>query len=624
MGKNKKLILCPNDSTERTKNRDGPICIDERPFFGKSRGNGHGDIPKRLILRTSCDPGFYFGGLGQHQKDLYVGMRQGTEGNILVVGGNGSGKSAGIAMPTTKTWCGALCVTDVKGELSEYYQELYQFGFVTRPYIIFDPMDTEGPSYDPFWWLLMDGPDNLFSNILEIALAIMPIMPEDKQPFWVETERGVFAAALLYYFGLGLSFSEAMCLIVKQPTSTLCEELAQSDDVRVLILIGEAASLKEDLLASIDRGLRNKLAIFAADIHISHAFRGKREGAISFTWDDLTNYNIFLRVPADKIEQWGGAINLMYTQLIRHLERRPEQHSLAGKDNIQTLLLMDEFARFGKLEMITSAMATLRSKNVNICLMIQSIAQLDKIYGECDRRIIFDNCQFQAILRANDADTQKYLSELTGTCIRRQHGVGRQLDMSMNTRGYHQEISEVREPHIFPHELSTLDDVLLLTPYGSCRVEKSRPKSVREMLTVSTTERRDIKLPSIMDDVPEYWFYKPPQNEEAKMLSIQERADNAANHINKIGLQKRLEQKRQREEKAKMDKRRNYIVGELVTRYFPKLSTIEPGTPDENKIRFAPLEAFLIELVSKEKLVKEITEKAQHWNLETGVYGPDV
>ena len=107
----------------------------------------------------------------------------------------------------------------------------------------------------------------------------------------------------------------------------------------------------------------------------------------------------------------------MYIQLIRHLERRPEKYSAGGASNRQTLLLMDEFARFGKLPMITAAMATLRSKNVNICLMVQSVAQLDKIYGEHDRRIIFDNCQFQAILRANDADTQKYLCELVGTHI---------------------------------------------------------------------------------------------------------------------------------------------------------------------------------------------------------------
>ena len=76
----------------------------------------------------------------------------------------------------------------------------------------------------------------------------------------------------------------------------------------------------------------------------------------------------------------------MYTQLIRYLERRPDKYSPEGADNIQALLLMDEFARFGKLPLIADAVSTLRNRNVNICIVIQSLAQLDKIYGRDDRK----------------------------------------------------------------------------------------------------------------------------------------------------------------------------------------------------------------------------------------------
>lgn len=459
-------------------NRTGSISIEKMPFLNQEQDER--SFPKEIVLKGNDDPGIFFGGIGQCKKNHYVGIPQGEEGNIVVIGGNGSGKSTGIAMPTLITWQGPICATDVKGELSEFYKKLYQQGLVTRPYTIFDPMEMDGLSFDPFWFPLQDSEDNLFSNIREIAIAIAPVMPDDKQPFWAETEQSVLAAALLHYFKLGLSFSEAMCRILSSTMSGLCMELLQSRDVRIRVLLGEMATMKPETLANVDRGLRNKLTVFAADPHISHALRGAREGAKCFNWNDLEEYNIFLRIPANRIEQWGGAINLMYTQLIRHLERRPEQYSTEGRSNKQTLLLMDEFARFGKLEMITAAMSTLRSKNVNICLMIQSMAQLDKIYGEYERRIIFDNCQYQAILRANDAETQKYLSELIGTCIRRQHSVGAQLDAAMDVIGYSKQISEVREWQLFPHELSTLEDLLLLTPYGSCRVKKHKPGQILE------------------------------------------------------------------------------------------------------------------------------------------------
>ena len=204
----------------------------------------------------------------------------------------------------------------------------------------------------------------------------------------------MLAAAVLYYFILGLSFSETMCIMSKSPLSSLCEEFSQSNDIRVAMLLGELASTNFDkkTLSSIDRGLRNKIEPFATDPYISHAFRGEREGAEYFSWDDLDTHNIFICIPEDRIDQWHGAINLMYAQLFRHLERRPDKHSLQGGHNVQTLVLMDEFARFGKLETITSAMSTLRSKNVNICLVIQSLAQLDMVYGEKAREVPQNPC----------------------------------------------------------------------------------------------------------------------------------------------------------------------------------------------------------------------------------------
>lgn len=575
-------------------------------------------ISSNSKLSLDEDSGVFIGGLNQFKVNQYSGVREGEDGNILVIGGSGSGKSSGIVMPTLRTWQGALCATDIKGELSQRYDDLYQWGLVTRPYIIFDPMDADTPSYDPLWWLLEDDEANLLSNIWEIVLAIIPTVPSDNQPFWIETERGVFAAALLHYFNLGLSFSEAVCQIEGIAVSSLCEELRRSENIQVKLLLGQAADMKEETLAVVDRGLRNKLMLFAADPYISHAFRGTREGAECFNWNDLENYNVFLRIPANRIEQWSGAINLMYSQLIRHLERRPEQHSVEGRNNTQTLLLMDEFARFGKLEMITAAMSTLRSKNVNICLTVQSVAQLDKIYGEHDRRIIFDNCQFQAIMRANDAGTQRYLCELIGTHTRVQRSASEHVDECWDTSGYSRQVSETRDWIVQPCELSTLEDILLLTPYGFCRVEKFCPsdKMAYQMLfSISNihsalTNGGKLSLASIDDPI---LFFEDnfKMNEGGKMLTIDQRTENAAKCAAATKHQQRMEKRKISEEQKKMTQRRNYIIGELVSKYFPEVKTFEPGTKAENAERFQPLEAFLTELAADQKLIEEIKARAR-------------
>lgn len=568
-----------------------------------------GDILAQMLRSIQDSPGFFSGLPTGPGGSNYVGVTQEAEGNYMVVGGNGSGKSAGIAMPTSRTWRGAICATDIKGELSDWYRKLYQRGLVSRGFIVFDPTQVDGPSYDPFWWLLKDDQSNLFNNVMELAIAIAPVSPEDKQPFWSETEQGVLAAALLYYFKLGLSFSETMCVILSSSTSDLCKTLTQSGDVCVKMLIGETASMKPETLANFDRGLRNKIMVFATDPYISHAFRGQREGATVFTWDDLDDYNIFLRIPADRIEQWSGAVNLMYTQLIRHLERRPEKFTNEGNRIPQTLLLMDEFARFGKLEMITAAMATLRSKKVNICLMVQSIAQLDKIYGEYDRRIIFDNCQYQVILRANDADTQKYLCELIGTRMSIQRSVSEHEDEFGDTTGYSKQLGETRELVVQPHELATLDDVLLLTPYGFYRAKKFRLYN-DEMRSMLLTDHEDVDNSKPIHVVITPGNGKPKENKEVKIMSIEERTANANRLIAAAENQRWQEERAAQDAQRRKDSRRNYVIGELVTRYFPSLREYEPGTDTENKSRFEPLEAFLYVLSTDYDLVRELQDRA--------------
>ena len=441
--------------------------------------------------------------------------------------------------------------------------------------------------------------------------SIIPLSPEDNQPFWVETEQGVFAAALLHYFQCGLSFSESVSMIVSESISALISTLCASSDLRIQALLGEISEMKAETVAAVDRSLRNKLMLFAVDPQISHALRGKRESAPCFTWEDLQKYQIFLRIPAHKVEQWSGAINLMYAQLFRYLERRPERYTPESAAHPQLLLLMDEFARFGKLDNMTAALSTLRSKKVNICLFVQSIAQLDKFYGSEDRRIIFDNCQYQAILRANDPQTQECLSKLIGTTIQRQHGISKQLDRDMSKSGFGLQISETRDWVIQPHELSTLHDVLLLTPSGFFEVEKSSSPigSYEDILTKIVHDKPDnIALEKLI--LHNNMQIHKEGNEECVMSTMEERQKNASERAKQFEQQQRKTQRQTKAAQKKKDERRKFIVGELVIQYFPKLLEIDPGTTqEETQKRFQNFAVFL-EVLSNFPYLHELQERA--------------
>lgn len=67
---------------------------------------------------------------------------------------------------------------------------------------------------------------------------------------------------------------------------------------------------------------------------------------------------------------------------------------------------------------------------------------------------------------------------------------------------------------------------------------------------------------------------------------------------------------RQERETQKIAQRRNYVLGELVTKYFPEVTVLRPGTKEENKITFVPVETFLTVLAEDKRLVKELKNRA--------------
>lgn len=94
------------------------------------------------------------------------------------------------------------------------------------------------------------------------------------------------------------------------------------------------------------------------------------------------------------------------------------------------------------------------------------------------------------------------------------------------------------------------------------------------------------------------------------MLTIEERSSNADMCIADIKQRQRLEQRREREAQEKTDQRRNFIIGELVTKYFLEVRDFEPGTKAENAINFQPLEAFLSVLAADYDLYRELQKQA--------------
>lgn len=409
------------------------------------------NIPGYMVHPLKQNANFFLGtriiGSNDGQPRMaYIGKPQNVDGHVLVVGGAGSGKSSCIAIPTLATWGGTIFAIDIKGELSENWNS-YQANW-KRPMKVFkfSKWKGDGPNYDPFYFLRESDQDDLVQNAREIAQAIIPIPPNIQEPFWSQAVQNVLTAVILHVYGsrevdedtgevLEGTFNQAMNLIQTRPIWKLIAEIGETKNDAAKMHINQFLGIENPennkMLAGISAELSNRVMLFATDNRIKSAFTKEDD---MLRWEDLETRNVFMRIPEDKLGQWDRAITLMLTQLIRTLERRPDTHSAEGqrKNLPPVLLLLDEFPRLGKMDVIQNAVSTLRSKGVTICIMMQSLAQLDKTYGKESRQIIIDNCQYKAILNVTDPENQKIFSDMIGSINVRKMGVS---DSSSESRG---------------------------------------------------------------------------------------------------------------------------------------------------------------------------------------------
>lgn len=332
--------------------------------------------------------GFVF---GQIQQKL-VSKPENFPGHILIVGGPGIGKSKAVAIPTLLKWEGSILAVDVKGELQEITAK-HRKG---QTYI-FNPIG-EGDPYDPLYDC------KTVEGAQDLARTLIPVPPDSPDPFWCNTAQGILAAGALEGALEGITFSDVIERMCTVPTEQLISELQQSQYKAVRVLSSVGVGIPEKTLGGVMAQLKSSLLTLGADPNIE-----KCTSFASWTPETLEhNSTIYLNIPEKVLKQYRSLWTLIVNQVLRHLSGRPEdsEHPI--------LILLDEFARLGKIESIMDALATLRSRNVHIALFIQSMAQLEEIYGQTARKVIADTCSYKLVFGAEDPETQKYFSDLSG------------------------------------------------------------------------------------------------------------------------------------------------------------------------------------------------------------------
>lgn len=385
----------------------------------------------------------------------YLVMEEQSEGHIMVIGGQGSGKSTSIAIPTLLNFNSSVFAIDIKGELSETCKN-YRNNIK-----VFNPLEDYSPHYDPYA-ILKEG--NKVQGAREIVNSIIPIGVNEKDPYWKQSAQNLLTASILHFENEDKDFPTTCNIIMQTKASELVDLLNNSPVNEVKLFVNQFVGADAKQLMSIYSTLSNEIMLFATDKDIMRAL-SVNDNMISFR--DLENYtDIFIKISEDKLDQWKSLLNLMVSQFLKSFEKRQE------KGDKKILFMIDEFARLGKVESITNGLATLRSKGIKIMLILQSLAQLDMIYGKDNRKVITDNCNYKIILNANDVDTQEYFSKLVGTVekVKKSSSVNKNDFSVMSNKGSSKTTEEKRI--IKPEEFAYLEKPVVFTPKGFFRPNK--------------------------------------------------------------------------------------------------------------------------------------------------------
>jgi len=439
----------------RQKKKEDPAFTPD--WIGRKRRELKADTP----IQKYKLHGVVFGKRGRK----WIIKPENTDGHIIVVGGVGSGKSSCIAIPTLRAWSDSVFAIDIKGEL---YDKTKNHRSNIK---IFNPLDNNSFGYDPFFCLRLS--ENPSQEARAIAQAIIPLPHEVKDPFWIESAQNIFTSAIIEGNSQGLSFLDTIKNILSVPPKEFIQTLLQSSEVEARYCVNSLADMEDRVISSIMAEISKNTVQFITDKNLISALSRKK----NITPDDLEyGYDVYINIPEHLLRQWKNLLTLIVNQFLTYFEQRPEM-------NAQPILfLLDEFPRLGKVSAILDGLATLRSKKICICLIIQSLAQLDTIYGQNERKVISDTCAYKAVLGATDAETQEYFSRLAGTYDKTMVSHGKSfsfLNTSTSTNTH-----KIEKRIIPPAEFGMLNDIVLFSPFSTpleeaegervpfCRVEK--------------------------------------------------------------------------------------------------------------------------------------------------------
>ena len=374
--------------------------------------------------------------------------------NVIIIGGSGSGKTRFWLKPNLMQCHSSYVVTDPKGSILIECGKLLQ----TKDYRIkfFNTINfKKSMHYNPFAYIHSE------KDILKLVNCLITNTKGDGKSgddFWVKAETLLYCALIGYIHYEAPADEQNMSMLIdllnsmetrednedyQNPVDMMFEDLALEKPTHFAVRQYKKFKLAAGKTAkSILISCGARLAVF--DIEELREITSYDELELDTLGDEKTA--LFL-IMSDTDASFNFLISMIYSQLFNLLCEKADD-VYGGRLPVHVRCLIDECANIGQIPNLEKLIATIRSREISACLVLQAQSQLKSIYKD-NADTIIGNCDSLIFLGGKEKSTLKEMAETLGKetidTFNTGESRGREVSHSLNYQKLGKELMSVDE-----------------------------------------------------------------------------------------------------------------------------------------------------------------------------------
>lgn len=347
----------------------------------------------------------------------------GLNNNDLLVGPPGAGKTRGYVIPNLLHAQESLIVADTKGNLRRLYGKYLEEKGYTVMHLDFTDVANTPWGYNPLSYVReyrdaeanRDGDFYIEQDVKKVAQAVCPCQ-DFKEPYWDLAAQMYLEAILLFLLNLlpekQHTLYEAYTFLSRMGSDELediieeeCITHPNSAFARKIGMIRQ--NKKADKMDASIKGILARHLDVLANSGTRRMFCMERQADLGAFLRGKTA--LFLSV-SDSDRSQDALVNLFYTQALQYLlaaaDRQPD-----SRLPIPVRFLLDDFSTNTVIPEFDKIISVIRSREIYVSLIVQSLSQLEDLYGHAKAQTIINNCDHCLYLGGTDSQTARYFAE---------------------------------------------------------------------------------------------------------------------------------------------------------------------------------------------------------------------